>query len=430
MTEAQVYFRTAIVGAQQQKVAKVVSILNNELSPLQVQLQVQDLTNEPNPRQIHIEYIPCVATFDSYENEKGLLVRYLAKLEYHGKDGLAKGASLAPFFDEQQEQEQEDDRHKHTSNDIRISGIRAIAIGCGLELEEDVGMITSFINVLSGNTNNSNSNSNSDGKDDTSISIKCIAPNDEYSSMKEETIAYKNLTAEEKERVTESQLIGPGKMAKFTMDLSKECIPRSKQAIAEEEAVAQALLLKEKEEGTNTETVTVAETSTSTSTSTALPLPLPMPKEYDPNTTRYACKMCRTIICNTDDLENPSHTQSQHSFSMRKSKKGSNTCSGRGANMCQSLFLANGLDWMGDISLSAEGKLSCPNVKCGSKLGLFKWHGTQCSCGTWVVPAIMIQKSRVDIINPVNSMSSDLELLMGQNPLARLHVGGGGGGLQ
>ena len=98
--------------------------------------------------------------------------------------------------------------------------------------------------------------------------------------------------------------------------------------------------------------------------------------------------------------------------------------------MCQSLFLANGLDWMGDISLSAEGKLSCPNVKCGSKLGLFKWHGTQCSCGTWVVPAIMIQKSRVDIINPVNSMSSDLELLMGQNPLARLHVGGGGGGLQ
>jgi hypothetical protein len=410
MTETQVYFRTAVVGAQQQKVSKVVSILN-ELPPL------QDLTNEPNPRKIHVEYIPCVATFDSYENEKGEIVRYLAKLEYHGKDGLSKGASLAPFFDEQQE----DDKH---SNDIRISGIRAIAIGCGLESEEDVGMITSFINVLSGNTNNS------DGKDDTMI--KCIAPNDEYSSMKEETIAYKNLTAEEKERVTESQLIGPGKMAKFTMDLSKECIPRSKQAIAEEEAVAQALLLKEKEEGTNTETVTVAETSTSTSTSTstALPLPLPMPKEYDPNTTRYACKMCRTIICNTDDLENPSHTQSQHSFSMRKSKKGSNTCSGRGANMCQSLFLANGLDWMGDISLSAEGKLSCPNVKCGSKLGLFKWHGTQCSCGTWVVPAIMIQKSRVDIINPVNSMSSDLELLMGQNPLARLHVGGGGGGLQ
>jgi len=92
--------------------------------------------------------------------------------------------------------------------------------------------------------------------------------------------------------------------------------------------------------------------------------------------------------------------------------------------MCQSIFLADGLDWMGDISQSPEGKLSCPNLKCGSKLGLYKWHGTQCSCGTWVVPAIMIQKSRVDAINPVNAISSDLELLMGQNPLARLHVGG------
>ena len=397
MTDAQVYFRIAIVGAQQQKVAKVVSILN-ELPP------IQDLTNEPNPRQIHIEYIPCVATFDSYQTEKGEIVRYLAKLEYHGKDGLSKGATLAPFFDELQE----DSSSSSGKDDIRISGIRAISIGCGLESEEDVEMITSFINLLSG-ANENDESKNQDGKYDTRI--KCIAPNEEYSSMKEETIAYKNLSAEEKEIVTESQLIGPGKMAKFTMDLSNECIPRSKQAIAEEKA--QALLLEEKEKATNTVTEAVP---------APVPAAIPMPKEYDPNTTRYACKMCRTVLCNTDDLENPSHTQSQQSFSIRKTKSGSNTNSGRGINTCQSIFLADGLDWMGDISQSAEGKLSCP--KCSAKLGLYKWHGTQCSCGTWVVPAIMIQKSRVDVVNPVNAISNDLELLMGQNPLARLHVGG------
>lgn len=32
---------------------------------------------------INIEYLPCVATFDSYENEQGEKIRYLAKVEYH-----------------------------------------------------------------------------------------------------------------------------------------------------------------------------------------------------------------------------------------------------------------------------------------------------------------------------------------------------------
>lgn len=384
MSDAEVHFRIAIVGAQRQRVAKVISILK-DLPPL------QDLNDEPDSRQIHVEYIPCVATFESYQNENEETVRYLAKLEYHGEEGLSKGSSLAPFFDEQ--------KNKHDLNDdIRITGIRSVAIGCGIESEEDVSMISSFIHLLSGKSSVANEE---DEKEDGGVLIKCIKPNEEYSSMKEETIAYKNLSPEEKERVTESHLIGPGKMAKFGTDLATECIPRSKKAIEQEREAA----LKEGQNGDQDETEQE-------------PLPLPMPKEYDPKTTRFACKMCRTIIFNEDDLEDPPHTQSQHEFSRRKTKSGINTNGYQGEGKCQSKFLADGLNWMGDISQSHEGKLSCP--KCDAKLGLYKWHGTQCSCGTWVVPAIMVQKSRIDIINPTRN--DPLALLM--NPLAHLHVGG------
>jgi hypothetical protein len=41
-----------------------------------------------------------------------------------------------------------------------------------------------------------------------------------------------------------------------------------------------------------------------------------------------------------------------------------------------------------------EGKITCP--RCNYKLGSYNWAGTQCSCGTWVAPAFMIHKSRID----------------------------------
>lgn len=396
MSDATVHFRTAIVGAKRQKVAKVISLLK-DLPPL------QDRSDEPDPRQIHVEYIPCVATFESYQNENGEPVRYLAKLEYHGEEGLSKGSSLAPFFDEQN---QKANKNNDLNINIRIPGINVVAIGCGLESEEDVSMISSFIHLLSGNEISSGV-TEEDEKGDEGILIKCIKPNEEFSSMEEETIAYKNLSPEEKEQVTTSQLIGPGKMAKFAMELATECIPRSKKAIEQE---SEAAALKEKHNRENENEVLEQK-----------PLPLPMPKEYDPNTTRFACKMCRTVLFNEDDLEDPPHSQSQHEFSRRKTKSGINTNGFVGENKCQSKFLADGLDWMGDISQSHEGKLSCP--KCHGKLGLYKWHGTQCSCGTWVVPAIMIHKSRVDVVNPTNEEGNDpLALLL--NPLARLHIGG------
>lgn len=59
---------------------------------------------------------------------------------------------------------------------------------------------------------------------------------------------------------------------------------------------------------------------------------------------------------------------------------------------CSSYFLEGALDWM-DAS-QVEGKLHCP--KCGHRVGTLKWAGGQCSCGTWVTPAIQISMGKVD----------------------------------
>jgi dual specificity phosphatase 12 len=147
-------------------------------------------------------------------------------------------------------------------------------------------------------------------------------------------------------------------------------------------------------------------------------------KDHDapaPHTTRFACKICRTILFHDCDIEDPPHTKSKHSFSSRKTKSGSNVNLSRD-DECQNIFLADSLDWMGPITESHEGKLSCP--KCNGKLGMYKWHGTQCSCGTWVVPAIMIHKSRVDVISPLEQDISPTTFPLTQfHPSIHMEIG-------
>lgn len=40
------------------------------------------------------------------------------------------------------------------------------------------------------------------------------------------------------------------------------------------------------------------------------------------------------------------------------------------------------------------GKFACP--RCAAKVGSYSWKGGKCSCGTWVTPAIELQRARVD----------------------------------
>ena len=43
-----------------------------------------------------------------------------------------------------------------------------------------------------------------------------------------------------------------------------------------------------------------------------------------------------------------------------------------------------------------EGRLECPNQKCGQSVGRYAWQGMKCSCGEWVVPGMTLGRGRVD----------------------------------
>lgn len=43
-----------------------------------------------------------------------------------------------------------------------------------------------------------------------------------------------------------------------------------------------------------------------------------------------------------------------------------------------------------------EGRLSCPNSKCGINVGKFAWQGLRCSCGGWVTPGFGVLRGKVD----------------------------------
>lgn len=343
--------RVAIVGAQKGRVQKVVSLMQNQDENI--------ISLHHDSAWIRVQYLACVATFDSYQNEQGQNVRYLAKVEYCGDQPTSSSGSslsLAPFFDT-------DDNDTNDSLPT-FPGISAVAIGCGIEEHEDVNMIQSFILTLAGENRDN-------------VLVECVAPNAEYTSMKQETQAYKAMSQEEKNQVTELRTMGPAKMAKFASSLAKRVAENA---------------IDTPPQSTNDAKDTIVTDSTKSLDNEDQKREEPSEEALfiDPNKTCYACKTCRTILFGMDHEQDPPHVPRMHSFSKQQTSP---------STTCSSLFLQNGLDWMGDISSSVEGRLACP--KCRTKIGHWKWAGAQCSCGTWVTPAIQVPFSKVDTIQPL-----------------------------
>jgi dual specificity phosphatase 12 len=293
-----------------------------------------------------ISFLPLVATFGSYEDEDGAEVKYLANVTYHGDDGRQKGSSLAPFYDEVVGKGEDQGK---------LAPIEVFAFGCGIEDEKEIQQIRTFLTTLGGE----------DGF--KHVVMECIKPISEYATMREETDAFRQLDPEAKQEATEQQTLGPGKMAKFVLGLMKKGMEKKlsggKDVVEEKEAKTEDLVEETEEESA---------------------------QEVDPTKNRYACRMCRRVLFGDDDLQDPPHAPLKHAFNRRKDfgiMPGSN---------CQSLFLGFGLAWMGDTS-PGEGKFGCPH--CNAKLGNWKWAGAQCSCGTWVTPAIQVPRSKVDVIS-------------------------------
>lgn len=66
------------------------------------------------------------------------------------------------------------------------------------------------------------------------------------------------------------------------------------------------------------------------------------------------------------------------------------------SHLCSSYFVEP-LAWMTVLrSGEVAGRLDCPNVRCGAKLGSWDWAGMQCACGAWVTPAFALHRSKVD----------------------------------
>jgi len=363
--------RIAVFGKQRARVAKVLSLL----SDLNRSQELHHRASTERPVQVNIEFLACVATFGSYEGEDGKEIRYLIKAEYHGPDGKTiRGSSLAPFFDASEDTCLDDATHDEATRQ-RDTGISAVLIGCGIDADDDKTMVEKFIQTLT-----------SSGS--SMVVVECVQPGDCYGSMEEENDAFRCLDADEKAEASRRGIMGPGKMALFVRNFVSGMIQKK----VEKENVCHESL-----ENESPESVAIIHEGVGHSVSSPLSKPegenekVLLPSvDTDPEKIRFACRKCRFILFGEDDTT--THIKSNHSFSRRKS--GSNT----DAKKCSSVFLSSGLDWMGDMS-AFEGRLDCP--KCGSKVGQWNWGGTQCSCGSWITPAIYFPMSKVDLKRPI-----------------------------
>ncbi|KAI1388961.1 dual specificity protein phosphatase 12 [Hypoxylon trugodes] len=83
---------------------------------------------------------------------------------------------------------------------------------------------------------------------------------------------------------------------------------------------------------------------------------------------------------------------------------------------CAHVFIET-LSWMRPAleGGALEGRLSCPNAKCGATIGRFAWQGLRCSCGEWIVPAFSLNRSRVDEVAPRRTDPPAIRLPPGRN---------------
>jgi dual specificity phosphatase 12 len=93
------------------------------------------------------------------------------------------------------------------------------------------------------------------------------------------------------------------------------------------------------------------------------------------------CKKCRRVLATGD-------------FVVSHKPMGSGAAQ---ATACQHLFVEP-LSWMrGELEKGElNGRLLCPNTRCGAAVGRYDWKGFKCSCGGWLTPAFSLQRARVD----------------------------------
>lgn len=155
-------------------------------------------------------------------------------------------------------------------------------------------------------------------------------------------------------------------------------------------------------------------------------------------TTIYCCRRCGTFLFTAAELA--FHEPKKHEFSWKKRRKQTETSthfnssikstpvstthmhnsndvtnpsyngtheSSIDSSVCAVLFLEDCPSWLPAV----EGKVHCP--KCSTRVGSFSWSGSQCSCGTWVTPAIAFQRARIDMKQRSQDIVNAMAMKMG-----------------
>ncbi len=118
------------------------------------------------------------------------------------------------------------------------------------------------------------------------------------------------------------------------------------------------------------------------------------------------CRKCRRLLAKSTFLVDhqpassspPSSTSSSmHNQQHQKQKQKQDVTVADTEKGCAHLFL-HPLSWMkGNLEEGElDGRLICPNPKCGANVGKFAWQGMKCSCGGWVTPGFGLARGRVD----------------------------------
>ncbi|KAJ3495287.1 hypothetical protein NLG97_g3502 [Lecanicillium saksenae] len=80
-----------------------------------------------------------------------------------------------------------------------------------------------------------------------------------------------------------------------------------------------------------------------------------------------------------------------------------------GSASCQHFFIEP-LSWMRPEleQGTLNGRLTCPNERCGAAVGRYDWKGFKCSCSAWLTPAFSLQRARVDEAASVSGPGGNL----------------------
>ena len=222
-------------------------------------------------RSINIEYVPCVAKIDSYEDpqQTGTTKRYLAGLTYVDcHDGYQKNLHSHRHRhrhgqQQQQQQQQENNTNSpppgRTGTETTLttflddaefrSNLRAVIL-VGYDWQDPVNdsrlievyFESMFTMIRSSSSNKSNDVDTKYDDDDnqnngdaaaadsadsavgtrSKILVTCVEPNrPHFGTLQDEMMYYKNLSDEEKEEFSVRQrTLGPGKMARFVLEMT------------------------------------------------------------------------------------------------------------------------------------------------------------------------------------------------------------------